>query len=290
MSFLVVPCTSVRAGRISIYNKYEGFKSRRKSRWVQLLQGYDAYKDAINKEELSRKAAARLRDKIMLLVDASKPKKVYNDKYKSYFSFKVSFVTLTLPSSQCHSDKEIHTKIFKEFVRAWKRKNKDLLYVWKAETQANGSLHYHMVTNSYIHHIQLRRMWNYYCEKLGYCSRSKSSNPNSTDVHSIRKVNNIAAYVIKYMSKKSDGRRVPTIRKWDCSLALSIPHPVYEGAGTDINEAYQQMIIQNTRVWYSDFCTCLFPTQSQLAQAPLFAVLYSDYIAKIREYNRQQIE
>lgn len=286
MSIISIPCTSLRASRTSLYTRREGYATRRRARWAELLKDCNSYEVAKKAEALSKKAASRLRDKIMLLVDCSATKRVYSDKLKSYFNFKVNFITLTLPSKQMHSDKVIHEKVFKEFIRAWKRMNADLLYVWKAETQANGNLHYHLITNSFIHHSQLRRMWNFYCEKLGYCTRSKSEDPNSTDIHAVKNIKDIAAYAVKYMSKKSEGRRVPSIRKWHCSSALLLPHPVLEGSTPASEAAFTVFFNNNVRVWISNYCTCFFTTRESLKLVPRLSQLYEDYIATIKRTNR----
>lgn len=159
-------------------------------------------KKVISNNTLTDKAVKRLQDAINLLVNSAKSKRLYSSDLKSYFNFKVNFITLTLPSPQVHTDKEIHDKIFKDFIRTWKRKNKGLLYIYKAEVQDNGNLHYHLTTNSFIHHSKLRKMWNRSANLLGYVDRSSSDNPNSTDVHAVKNIKNIAAYLSSYCTKK----------------------------------------------------------------------------------------
>lgn len=150
---------------------------------------------------LSKRATKRLRNAVMWLSNVAKRKPVYDASKKKWFSFKLNFITLTLPSVQIHTDKEIHEKVFKEFIRAWKRKSPELLYIYKAETQENGNLHYHLTTDVFIHHKTLRNMWNYYCNKLQYVDRCDYDSPNSTDVHSVKNIKDFEAYMCKYMTK-----------------------------------------------------------------------------------------
>ena len=150
---------------------------------------------------LSYKARQRIHTYTQYLVDTAKKKRVYSKTDNKWFSFYVNFVTLTLPSSQIHTDTEIHNTVFKAFIRAWKAKEPGLMYIYKAEVQDNGNLHYHLTTNAYIHHADLRNMWNYYCNKLGYIDRAKTKDPNSTDVHSVKNVKKLAEYIGKYMAK-----------------------------------------------------------------------------------------
>lgn len=85
-------------------------------------------------------------------------------------------------------------------------------YLWKAETQMNGNIHFHLFTDKYIPHDQLRYTWQRSIEKLGYVSwfatENNNLNPNCTDIHSIKKIKNIQAYVAKYVSKEIDGRQI----------------------------------------------------------------------------------
>ena len=80
-------------------------------------------------------------------------------------------------------------------------------YIWKAEYQKNGQLHYHIITPSWIHYENIRNDWNSTLEQHGFlkCWRATYGNkiPNSTDVHAVYKVENLEAYLMKYLSKKS---------------------------------------------------------------------------------------
>ena len=297
MSLIVIPCTSLRSNRLSIYNRYEGGNRRRRRDVLEVQRlaamltqpagtGADAYEAAKEREGISKKAAKRLSDAICTLVACSRRNSLYCATSKKYVSFRCNLVTLTLPSAQVHTDKEIHAGIFTEFIRAWKRKAPDLLYVWKAETQENGNLHYHLVTNTYIHHTLLRRMWNFYCEKLGYCSRSSSSNPNSTDVHAVRSVRDTAAYCIKYMAKKEEGRRVPTIRKWYCSKALLTPHPVIEGSDTGLQQELTYLCTSTRRIWYGEYCTVIFNPPYRRDRCPRLTAAFIEYIELVKRKNR----
>jgi hypothetical protein len=153
--------------------------------------------------------------------------------------FKICFITLTLPSKQIHSDKEIKEKCLNslliELTRYYKVKN----YIWRAEKQKNGNIHFHILTDKFIDWNELRNRWNRIVNKLGYVDRYRESqknfhkngfhvrtellpswsyerqlkayeegvknhwdNPNSTDIHSVRKIINLKNYILKYMIKE----------------------------------------------------------------------------------------
>lgn len=75
-------------------------------------------------------------------------------------SYKCTFVTLTLPSEQRHTDDELTRHCLNPFLSYARKYFKVKYYVWKKELQQNGNLHYHLVTDRYIDHVALRRAWN----------------------------------------------------------------------------------------------------------------------------------
>lgn len=123
---------------------------------------------------------------------------------------KHTFTTLTLPAAQMHCDKVIKREVLNHFiinmVRRWKIRN----YLWKAEAQSNGNIHFHLLTDQYMAHEQLKHMWNRATHRLGYIDffamEHGHSEPNSTDIHALKTVNNVTSYVCKYVAKPEQGR------------------------------------------------------------------------------------
>lgn len=112
-------------------------------------------------------------------------------------------------------------------------------YVWRLEFQANGNVHYHIATDTYIDYFFAQKSWNAILSKHGYiqsyatrmqslsytdylaryCSGSSApadvlykryvtgkasgwSNPNTVDVKNAKSSDNIGYYISKYFSKK----------------------------------------------------------------------------------------
>ena len=156
-----------------------------------------------------------------------------------------TFVTLTLPSAQMHSDKEIKRQLLTPFVQRMTKADLMSHYYWRAEAQANGNIHFHFILDGFVAWQELRRLWNIQLKKLGYVDvyqlnmkefhkdgfrvrydlisswsldsqfiaykdglKSDFTNPNSVDIHSFKDIDNVSAYVIKYMSKDSTGRLI----------------------------------------------------------------------------------
>ena len=136
---------------------------------------------------MSYKANKRVRLAIDWMVYLSKKKPLYSAEKKNKYQFKLNFITLTLPSKQKHSDNEIKATLLNQFLIELRHKYKLHNYLWRAESQANGNIHFHVVTDIFVPWRTLRTDWNRIQEKLGYISRYQEKtgkdDPNSTDVH-----------------------------------------------------------------------------------------------------------
>ncbi|MEA5426816.1 rolling circle replication-associated protein [Arcicella lustrica] len=85
----------------------------------------------------------------------------------------VTFVTLTLPSKQVHHDNLIKNECldpFLEWVKATEIKKgwNVKCYLWRAESQKNGNLHFHLIVDRWIDHEAIRKRWNQLINRLGY--------------------------------------------------------------------------------------------------------------------------
>lgn len=202
MTHLFEDKVSINVSRICLYQQYVG---ERKSNNIAKLLGSNARERS---HIMSVKSIGRLRNAINTLVYTAKWKTVWNSANNSHFRYKINFITLTLPSTQIHSDKEITQKCLSKFLENWAKRRSGLLYLWKAEIQDNGNIHYHITSNAFYHLKKLRTDWNRIVNLLGYVDRCKYENPNSTDVHSVKSIKNIASYIVKYCTKKEVYTRV----------------------------------------------------------------------------------
>lgn len=154
---------------------------------------------------ISLKAEKRIKNAIDWLLEISPIRKFYARKYKKWYNFKINFVTLTLSSQQKHPDNVIKKELLNQFLIEAKKKWNVNNYLWRAEAQKNGNIHFHICTDNFIPHVELRNVWNRIQNKLGYVDRfhvkHKHRSPNSTDVHSIKRIGNISAYLSKYCCK-----------------------------------------------------------------------------------------
>jgi len=205
---------------------------------------------AYNTGKLSHGAKKRLKQSIELLIDIS-PKKWFTvPSTGKRFQFQITFLTLTLSAPQGNiPDKTITKTLLDTLLQVLRRKYKCKSYVWRAEKQKNGNLHYHITTNQYIPYDTIRDDWNRIQEKLGFITKFSEknghTNPNSTDIHSVRGIRDLARYMIKYMSKDVPESQRVYCKQWDCSKDLKYRENISIEIDSDVHD--QLVKIQNTR-------------------------------------------
>lgn len=202
---------------------------KEESEWVKSerqIINEENLKDNATKGKISEKSKKKLMTAIDWLLYAAQKKSVFSMKTKSSFKFKVNFITLTIPPQ---ADGLVKEKKLKALINTWltyHRKYSQLNnYVWKVEYHKDKRLHVHIVADSFIHHQKVRNSWNQILQRNGllenHYKKFQSYNPNSTDIHSIRKVRKLGAYIAKYMSKQNEVDNLYTGRVWACCEKIS---------------------------------------------------------------------
>lgn len=170
-------------------------------------------------EKSRRQLSKRAQNWLLSIQEAKKEGINTKGKERNY----TTFVTLTLASKQAHTDNVIKRKLLNTFIVYVKRQYDVKEYIWRAEAQKNGNIHFHLFIDKYIHYSKLRNMWNGIQETLGYISEFERAhhhrNANSTDIERIKSVKGASIYVAKYISKESKYRKIEG-RIWGCSDGL----------------------------------------------------------------------
>lgn len=297
------PQMGITPSRISSYSLVHGGGVR----YQDLTMANKSF-DGTNKHrgEVSKKAAKSIRSKVEWLVFLSKKRRVYPNGGGKSFDFQVNFITLTLPAKQRHDDNEIKSKCLNQFLTECRQKFNMKNYVWKAELQGNDNIHFHITTDTFIHHETIRNIWNRITSKLGYVQdyqrkmsamsfgdyvkyrgrqgsadmsrlrkaynygqKSEWTDPNSTDVKSVKNVKNLAAYLSKYMIKDLEKKSTPPGQNerlkafagnlWYCSTSLSRlstykTHP--SKAAIDFGNTIARL--KSSLVKLYDYCDCVY--------------------------------
>lgn len=205
----------------------------------------DTYKQNFEKISnpfvLSKASKRKLFDSVNSMFCLSLPRPIKMKNNKTLPSFRLSFITLTLPTGQMHTDTFIKSECLNQLLIELRKFYKVENYVWKAELQQNKNIHFHLITDQYIDYQALRRRWNRILDKHGYIKeyakkfsnmslsdyhklrnqfkncdfntsakayaagqKSKWKNPNTVDVRKVKDKKDLAIYLAKYVSKKVD--------------------------------------------------------------------------------------
>jgi len=197
------------------------------------------FKAAKNPFKLSKTSKRKLFDSINAMYVLSAPRKITMQTGKCIYNYKMSFITLTLPSKQQHNDTFIKSECLNQFLVEIRKHYAVNNYVWKAELQRNKNIHFHLIIDKYIDYQALRRRWNRILNKHNYVNvykekmskltfrqyvelrrkskktdirvihksfkagkKSKWANPNTVDVKSVYSKKDLAVYLSKYVTKQ----------------------------------------------------------------------------------------
>jgi len=168
--------------------------------------------------KLSLNASRKLKTALRWMVAAATPKMVFEKKHKGMVPWKINLGTLTFKENM--QDDNRARRILSSWLEVAKYRWGVNSYVWKAEPQHRGAIHFHFSTDVYIPHAELRYTWNRALHKDGLGTMKS----NSTDVHAVVNVGNLEAYLSEYMlnDEKHAGRRDITGRLWGCSQNLTM--------------------------------------------------------------------
>jgi hypothetical protein len=295
--FDIVPMCSIHPGRVNLYSEvvWHPYKPRRDPSIH--LQGVS--KDHGGK--VSSVARRKVGKAIEYLLFLANEKVLPATAHGRSYSFKLAFVTLTLPSPQQHSDQEIKAKCLNQMLIEMRKKWHVRNYIWRAEKQRNGNIHFHVLVDKFIPWSELRDCWNRITNKLDYVSNYRDqmrqfhsggfrvrsdllknweykaqikayqkgkandwASPNSTDIHSIHKVKNIKAYITKYCTKDEQSEGL-TGRLWGCNVELSNIPGARLIVDSHVHDAIKSIFDKHTPdIYEGSYFTCLNVTFDML--------------------------
>jgi len=258
--YTIIPKASIRPNQIVFYNRFEKNlhnleNSKYSAKYISEIENLTTTTDNIkqpksNKHnfEISFKASKRIKEKVTWLYHLAKTRTITTHNNKVLYSFKMNFITLTLPSEQKHQTSEIISKCLNQFFVECSQRFNMVNYVWRLEYQKNGNAHFHIATDTFVEFWQARTIWNRCLNKLGYINdyttknigktfneylknnpiteintfeklrtrftygcASGWTNPNTIDVRCVTNSKNISFYISKYITKKSTEKLNPIV-------------------------------------------------------------------------------
>lgn len=320
----IIPCVSVHPDRINVYKELIWHNDKRRKNSIAKLIKQD--KNHGNK--ISKQSGRKISKAISYLLYMANSKKAYSQHTGKAFRFKVSFITLTLSSLQQHSDTVIKNILLNQFLIEVKKRWQVSHYIWRAEKQNNGNIHFHILTDKFIPHSELKDVWNRIQNKLQYVDNYRENmrsffangfrirdkiikfwsekdqrkayvkgvatdwaSPNSTDIHSLYFVNSIEKYLAKYLKKESQAGDT-TGRLWGCSTSLSN----LKGAQSEIDyqtdvELRKLKELYKPHIFSGEYYSVIFISFTQIIKAglPIFLGLISSYLSSQFNYSIQKL-
>lgn len=268
---------------------------------------------------LCQGAKKRLTKAIELIVQAATKEKTFDFVSKKTAQpikgrFKLNFITLTIHSpKKMIQGKDGHKKCLEPLL-LWLRRYYGLnMYVWKAELQKRGQLHYHITSDCFVPWKELRDKWNQLQANAGYLddfyAKKGHYDANSTDVHSVYKVKDMAKYLKKSIFKTYkdiDDNIISEFRKtiqntvsisgkvWDCSLNLKSAK-YYECAEDECHEIFEQIDnecrVSGDNVFFTDTCTIYtFKTSPAMLLNERMQADYLEAMQNILRFERKPIK
>lgn len=263
----VEKCISISPSKVSITNQitksyknslgYWEYKEKPKTN-----SKTNSIKRKFHEFNISLNSSRKLRQKIEYLFLYAKPRNIITYNGKKIPSFKVCFLTLTLPSKQIHNSGTIITTVLDDFLQTLRKRLGMKNYVWRLEFQNNGNIHFHICTDTYVDYYFALRHWNKSLNKLGYIDRyslemsklsfndyskrfgknykgeyvdrnillkryqngvkTKWNKPNTVDVKNAKSKDSIGFYISKYFSKSDKGVKCNVLDNEDNSFAIRL--------------------------------------------------------------------
>lgn len=241
-------------------------------------------------------AKKRLTKAISLLIQSSPKKFIHNPVSNKTHYHHLTFITLTLPDVSKSKDAPFcHKYLLQPMLRILRNKYGMKSYVWKCELQKNGSIHYHLTTDLFIVHTDLKNTWNNIIRKHGMLEEFKRQyghdNPNSTDIHAVNNVNDIEAYLVKYISKEYQNEVSINAKIWDCSKNLKESKYFTTQLTPELHDAIKAEIDQGfAKVIQTEHCFIIkFSTTDYISIFPKSVISeYHSHLTKVTSWTEHR--
>ena len=250
----------IRNKSLIVYTAYTGSR-KPQSALQKYIQQKQALMLEVRKERysglISDGVKKRLSKAVNLLVASSLKKIVYSKQLGKYINHQISFITLTIPDATTLEARVLNKKMLEPMLKYLRQVHGMRSYVWKVEWQKRGVLHWHITSDCYVDSAELRNKWNKLLTKNGlntaYFDSKGHVNANSTDVHSVKKVRDLASYLVKYMVKQYQNSKSVGGKIWDCSKNLkTASYYSTEFTGDIENDVYELRDKGITKIYEAD--------------------------------------
>lgn len=218
-----IPCFQIRYDSLIFYQEYINRKkpsNTERDRLLSQMRKVDTYSGKVTNH-----ARKRLTKAVDLLLQIASKRKIYNPIIQKEVYHRLSFITLTIHTDiDGANSKATYIKLLKPFLRIMREQWQVNTYIWKAELQKRGAIHYHITTPSFINHSLIRKAWNKLLQQNGYLEEYHSEKGHydapSTEIKSVYKKGELANYLGKEICKAIQNETPLSGKVWDCSTNL----------------------------------------------------------------------
>lgn len=190
---------SVAPGKASLYQLPE--------RWMihgRSGRGSSSSPKLISAEDKARRNTGRVISRYWQAVGwlwmRSKPEVVDLGKGRK-LKHRQGFLTLTLPGVASEDHKAIKAKVLDPFFTYCRNVLGLRDYVWTAELQERGEIHFHAIVNQFLPKDKIRSAWLSACDRSGIISRSGGGSRPATEIEECKDWNGSRIYAGKYLAK-----------------------------------------------------------------------------------------
>lgn len=323
-SFDIIPHLTIHPTSLTIYNEihWTPYKPSRPR------TDHLTISDKKTHGKVSVQARRKVGKAIDYLLYMANDKLLPNTAHGKGYNFKIAFITLTLPSNQIHPDNQIKSECLNQFLIELRYRFHVANYIWRAEKQKNGNIHFHLLIDKFIPWSEIRDRWNRITNKLGYVDRYRDQmrsfhsggfhqrkelleswsyksqikaykagkandwhNPNSTDIHSLYRIKRVKEYITKYCTKEDVTNEVNG-RLWSCNEELSDIKGATMIIDSDCQSQLDKIILHHqSDVYRSDYFTVIHVSVQSLIDLNCDSLyyLFSQYMLQKFKFNAQRI-
>jgi hypothetical protein len=236
-------------------------------------------------------AASRIKRAMNLLIQMTESKVVFNPIINQLVNHRLSVITLTIPDKTDITQREAYKLLLRPFLD-WITKTQGVKhYIWKAELQKRGVLHYHIISPAFIRFDYVKDKWNTLILHASlmedYKEKFNSITPPSTEIKEVNNANRVEYYLQKYVAKNDTNNRSVGGKVWDCSASLKGKKFFSCTFNEDVaKELVRQCNQSKVRCVDSDYISIIyFDKEKGKDVLPFpYSHLYRDYIKSLRDF------
>ena len=204
----------------------------------------------------------KMKEKCELFLLAIFMRRIENTRLHKKQNCIATFITLTYPTENSLPATHCHREHLNHFLISLKRMG-NRNYIWRAELQKNGNLHYHIFGDTYVDKKRLQTVWNNIIEGdnfiTNFAAKHHHRNPPTTRIDAVNDILKATSYISKYMTKTSHQSSQLIGKFWGLSDSLKNIKS-YEETGYDRDETVNSVLnSQDFKevIKINDFCSII---------------------------------